>query len=122
MTEFTQPQREALIDLLILSIFVDAHLSLAEDHALHSAIDSLGWGSEHPREIFVLNSFSRGRRASESDDAMAQYVAAHAGAFPEPAQRAEALEQIQKVLESDGLAEPETSFLRHLEAAFNPKG
>ncbi len=118
MTAFSQPQREALIDLLILSIFVDAHLSLAEDHALHSAIDSLGWASEHPREIFVLNSFSRGRRASESDDTMAQYVSTRAEVFPEPARRAEALTQIRTVLESDGLAEQETSFLRHVTAAF----
>ena len=114
----TQAQREALIDLLILSIFTDSHLSLKEDDALQAGLESVGWDALKPREIFICNSMSRARRASESDAATSAYIASKAAAFTEAGSQAAALNQIGGVLAGDGVAPAEAAFLDRVRSAF----
>ena len=115
----TQPQREALIDLLVLSIFMDSHLSLKEDDALHAALDSLGWEALKPREIFFCSSMSRARKASDSDATLSAYLEQRAGVFGDPTSQATALDLLQRVLAGDGVAPAEAAFLERLRGAFH---
>jgi hypothetical protein len=116
-----QPQREALLDLLILSIFTDSHVSVAEEKALETACESVGWDSPKPRDIFILTSTSRARKASETEAGMADYMAKRAGAFTDSESQGNALNLIQGVLAGDGIAPAETAFLDRLRAAFGRK-
>jgi len=113
----TQPQREALLDLLLLSTFVDSHLSLKEDEALQAAIEAIGWEAEKPRDIFVLTGINRARAAADTDEATAKFIDARAGLFADTASRLAALEAIKGVLSNDGVADSETSFLKLVEKA-----
>ncbi len=114
----TQTQREALLDLLTLSVFIDSYLSLSEDHALQSALESLGWESPRPKEIFVLNSMSRARTAAESDANTDAFIKARAAAFTDTASQSAAVTCLQKVLSADGIAQSESDFLARVQAAF----
>lgn len=114
----TQSQRESLLDLLSLAIFADSHISLKEDNALESALDSLGWDSTQSREIFLYGSVSRAREASSSDDASSLFIAEKAKAFSEPAAQTAALDLLQKVFASDGIAEAEATFLNRVRRGF----
>jgi len=107
----TQPQREALLDLLVLSIFADSHLSLTEEDTLQARISGLGWESEKPREIHFLNAMHKARGAAESAAATDAFVAVRASVFTTEASREAALEAIRSVLASDGHGEAESSFI-----------
>jgi hypothetical protein len=113
-----QEQREALIDLLVLSIFTDSYLSLREDEALQSALAAVGWDADKPREIFICNSMSRARRATDNDGATASYVSKRTAAFTDAASQATALDLLKRVLASDGMAPAEQTFLDKVQAAF----
>ena len=114
----TQAQREALLDLLILSIFTDSHLSLKEDDTLQASFESVGWDALKPREIFICNSMNRARKASDSDAATTTYVSSRAASFTDAASQATALRLIQSVLAGDGITPSETAFLDRIRAAF----
>ena len=106
----TQPQREALLDLVIFSIFTDSHLSLKEDEALEAALAAIGWDAEKPREIFICNSMNRARRACDADAAGAEYIKARAATFTDAGSQGTAVDLLQKVFAADGTAASETEF------------
>ena len=112
----TQSQREALLDLVIFSIFTDSHLSLKEDAALEAAFEAIGWEAEKPREIFICTSMNRARRATDTDSAAAEYIRARAAAFTDAATQTKALELLQNILAADGTADSETEFLTRVKA------
>ncbi|MFN0125872.1 MAG: hypothetical protein ACKV19_04205 [Verrucomicrobiales bacterium] len=117
----TQPQREALLELLVLSIFADAHVSLSEEDTLQARIHGLGWESSKPRDIHLLNAMHKARVASESAAKTEAFVAERAGVFASLASRMAALEAIRSVLASDGHAETEGDFLAMLRKHFAPQ-
>ena len=114
----TQLQRECLLDLLILAIFVDSHISLKEDEALQTALDSVGWASLKPREIFICNSMNRARLAADSTADAEAYIAGRASAFADADSQSTALRLIQQVLAGDGESPAETVYLDRVRAAF----
>jgi hypothetical protein len=114
----TQPQREALIDLLHLALLADSHVSLKEDDSLASAIDQIGWDSPRPREIHILNSFSKARRASESEEAGATFITTRAALFDTAESQAEAISALKALLGSDGISVEESAFIDRLTKSF----
>lgn len=113
----TQPQRESLLELLMLAMFADAHVSLKEDEALAGAVEQVGWEATKPRDIFLLNATARARRASDCADATDAFIQSHAAAFTDADSKSEALRVISLLLTSDGVAADEVSFLKRLEGA-----
>ncbi|MBE7498428.1 MAG: hypothetical protein HS117_26115 [Verrucomicrobiaceae bacterium] len=112
-----QPQREAILDLVILALFADSHLSLKEDNRLQEALDKIGWESLKPREIFFCNSMNRARKAAESEDATTAYIAARAKELSNVWSRTETLSLLESVLASDGVTPVESAFLARVKAA-----
>ena len=106
----TQTQREALFDLLTLSIYADAHISLTEERLLESAIVAEGWDSEYPKSLFMEESFARAREAADSDDAMFDYFNERALAFTTKAAQKEVLGVVKNILKSDGETPEENEF------------
>ena len=113
----TQTEREALFDLLTLSIYADQHVSLTEEALLESAFIAEGWDSEYPKSLYLEKSFARARAAAESDDATTAYLTERAAAFKDAASQTEALGVVRNILTRDGLAADEMAFLSRLEAA-----
>lgn len=113
-----QSQREALIDLLLLAIYTDSHLSLSEEEALNQAIDQQGWDSEFPRDLYLQRATAAARAAAESGDAINDYIRQRAALFTSAPAQAQAYSIIHQVLSPDGLASTEQSFLSRLNKAF----
>lgn len=105
-----QPQREALFDLLTLSIYADAHISLTEERLLESAFIAEGWDSEYPKSLFLDESLARAREAADSDDAMFDYINEKAQAFTTKALQKEVLGVVKNILKSDGETAEENEF------------
>ncbi len=118
----TQAQREALFDLLTLSIYADAHVSLTEELLLESAFIAEGWDSEYPKSLFIDESFARAREATDSDDTMIDYLNEKAQAFTTKASQTEALGVVKNILKSDGETPEENEFYNLLVQALPKVG
>ncbi len=114
----TQGSREALIDLLFLSLYLDNHLSLAEDDVLGTALDSLGWESAEPREKHIWRAFSKAREAAACEIKTRDMMDARATVILADGEEGAALTWLSRVLGSDGLSYSEKQFLGRLEARF----
>ena len=106
----TQPQRGALFDLLALSIYADAHVSIAEEDLLKQAFVKKGWKSEYPKDLFIEESFARAREMAESDESMFDYMNERAALFSSRAVQKEASEILKAILEADGETAEENEF------------
>lgn len=110
----TQPQREALFDLLSLSIYADAHISLVEEDLVQSAFVAKGWKSEYPKSLFIEESFARAREVAESDDTVFDYLTERAAVFTTKTTQAEVLGTVKNLLERDGMTADENEFFNLL--------
>lgn len=110
-----QSSREALIELLFLALYLDDHLSLAEDEVLTRALDSLGWESVTPRESHVFAAFSSARKAAADHAESEEFIRTRAALIKSEGGAAEAMTWLHKVLAADGLSAGEKRFLGKLE-------
>lgn len=112
----TQTQREALFDLLTLSLYADSHISLTEEALIESAFIAEGWESDYPKSLFLDQSFARARRFAEADEeSHLGYLATRAATFTDAASQAEALGVVTNLLARDGLTPEENRFLAALQ-------
>jgi hypothetical protein len=116
----TQQSREALIELLFLSLYLDQHLSLTEDEVLGEALESLGWDAPEPREAYIFKAFSSAREASHCAAKTEEYLATRADRIKSDGQQNEAMTWLHRVLASDGISPSEKLFLASLEKRFYP--
>ena len=114
----TQPQREALIGLLILAIHTDAHISLSEEEVLERTIDEQGWDSSFPKSLFLEKVAAAARVASESEEGTKAFIKERAAHFTTAPAQAAAYSVIHQVLSPDGVATEEHAFLSQLNKAF----
>lgn len=116
----TQDSRQVLIELLFLSLYMDNHLSLAEDEVLNDALDSLGWEGDSSREKFVFRAFSTARDAITSLEKTQEFFNTRTAIIKRDGEEAEALTWLSKVLGADGLTATEKYFLQQLEQRLYP--
>lgn len=118
----TQKSRESLIDLLFLSLYLDNHLSLAEDDVLTTALDALGWDSVEPREKHIWRAFSKARDVAACAIKTSEFLDARATIIKQDGEEAAAITWLSRVLGSDGLSYSEQHFLKQLESRLYPNG
>lgn len=118
----TQKSRESLIDLLFLSLYLDNHLSLAEDDVLTAALDALGWESAESREKHIWRAFSKARDVASCAIKTSEFLDARAAIIKQDGEEAAAITWLSRVLGSDGLSYSEQHFLKQLESRLYPNG
>jgi len=62
----TQPQREAIVDLLNYCMYADNLVMLAEDRLITDTVAKFTWDSKVPFDQFALRSIDNARNARES--------------------------------------------------------
>lgn len=109
---FSEQQREALVDLLVLGMYADTHLASAEDYRMRRVLDSLGMQNEESRTRLLDGSISRVRQLRRGSGGDRSYVETLAEAFPEAAERQQVWVALGSLLSSDGkVTAEETEFL-----------
>ncbi|NQW99300.1 hypothetical protein HQ447_01485 [bacterium] len=116
----TQETRQALIDLLFLSLYLDDHLSLAEDDELTTALDSLGWESLASRDNFIFSAFSRAREAVACPLKTEALLDGCTDQIKRDGEEAAALTWLHRILGADGISPSEQWFLKQLETRLYP--
>jgi hypothetical protein len=119
MSHFTQPQREALIELLCLAIATDGRISPAEQTAFHHALKKLGWESERSRELVLLNALQEAREIWDDEQCVVAFLASRCALFETKEEHDGAMKFLMLVLEIDGMGEQKDTFLARVHAAFN---
>ncbi|HXT12250.1 MAG TPA: tellurite resistance TerB family protein [Candidatus Angelobacter sp.] len=66
ISRFTDPQRQALLDLLILAMYADGHLDLGEDARLQRLLESMGVATEYDRDRALDDAITRLRDYSQN--------------------------------------------------------
>lgn len=113
--EDPQAYREALVDLLIWTMFVDHHLALAEQELLDSITDDLEWTSLTPLAHFVHESTARARAVLEGgESAAAEYLLSIRDRVHRPEHRRRVIDACRAVINSDGKLRPQE--VEHLKA------
>ena len=101
LTGFTDQQKQALVDLLVLGMYADGNLDLIEDEKARRVLDGIQFSSDSARQYFIDGSFARARKHGSSPESTRNYVAEIAKAFPTPAMRRQVYTVLEDSLTSD---------------------
>lgn len=107
----TQPQREAIVDLLHLCMYADNLIALAESKVVTEAVDSFAWETQTSFESYETRSVSSAREAKESQELKQSLLDSISQRLATPNSRAIALKLCKQLLTADGITEKESSLL-----------
>ena len=98
----TQPQREAIVDLLNYCMYADNLVFLAEDRLITDTVAKFNWDPKVPFDQFDARSVSNARNASESQVYRDQFLASIKDRLDTAAVKAQALDLCQELFLADG--------------------
>ncbi|MCS7031509.1 MAG: hypothetical protein NZL92_08270 [Gloeomargarita sp. SKYG116] len=106
-----QLQREALVDLLLLGMYVDHRLSVAETDVIHDQLLDMPWESGMALSIYIQSNMPRIRTAYENLPARWQLLQSIRDRLATPDARRDAYQKLQEFLAVDGIAQGEQELL-----------
>jgi uncharacterized tellurite resistance protein B-like protein len=80
-SEFTVAQRQALLDLLVLTMYADGHLASNEDALIERLLTDLGYATPYDRQREFDASVTRVRQYTEHPEAARVYATTLARGF-----------------------------------------
>jgi len=101
-TGFTDSQKQALMDLLVVGMYADRNLAAAEDDCIQHRLARFEFLSDYERRQFIDASFTRASRHAASPEAVRAYVIQLAVAFPTADLRRSVYDTLDELLASDG--------------------
>ena len=118
LKSLTEQQRSAVLDLLVLGIYSDAHIATVEDAAVHQLLGELGLDAASDRNREIDASVTRVRKHVASTESAQKYATSLAGLLQAKDQRRQVQIRLQNLLNSDGkLTATEKNFAAVVDAA-----
>ena len=112
---FTQPQREAIVDLLNYCMYADNLVMLAEDRLIADTVAKFTWESKTPFDQFDARSVGNARNARESQVYRDKFLTSIGDRLSTDAVKAQALDLCQQLFLADGVqSEEEEEVLQNL--------
>jgi len=116
---FSEPQREAFLDLLVLGMYSDHKLTLAEDASVQSVLDGFRCESDYERNKYLDAATARVREKARTEDAARAYAVGLAQKFKSPEHQRTVYEMLERVLASDNaVSARESGLLSVVKEAF----
>ena len=111
----TQPQREAIVDLLNYCMYADNLVFLAEDRLITDTVAKFNWDPKVPFDQFDVRSVSNARNARESQVYRDQFLASINDRLGTAAVKGQALDLCQELFLADGArSDEEDAVLQNL--------
>jgi hypothetical protein len=111
----TQPQREAIVDLLNYCMYADNSVFLAEDRLITDAVARFNWDPKIPFDQFDARSIGNARNARESQVYRDQFLASIKDRLGTAAVKRRALDLCQELFLADGArSDEEDAVLQNL--------
>jgi len=98
----TQPQREAIVDLLNYCMYADNLVMLAEDRLITDTVAKFNWESKTPFDQFALRSIDNARNARESHVHREKFLGSIRDRLGTAAVKRKALDLYQEIFVADG--------------------
>lgn len=118
--QLAQKEREAIVDLLHLCLYADAHIALNEGQVLSDVVDIIGWETQSSFSSYEARSVSGARAAKESEVAIDEFLSFAATRLQSAETRALALDLCQQLFATDGAtAASEAALLGRIRAALS---
>lgn len=119
---FSDEQKAALADLLILGMYQDGHIAAAEDARVNLLLASFQLPSDYARQQFTDASFGRVNKHLGTPEAVRSAVFECASHFKSEAQKRQAVGILAELLASDNrVTTQENTFLVMVEEALQLK-
>src|SRR4029450_2778024 len=111
----TQPQREAIVDLLNYCMYADNLVFLAEDRLIADTVAKFNWDPKVPFDQVDARSTSNARNARERQVYKDQFLASIKDRLGTAAVKGQALDLCQELFLADGArSDEEEAVLQHL--------
>ena len=111
----TQPQREAIIDLMNYCMYADNLVFLAEDRLITDTVSKFNWDPKVPFDQFDVRSIDNARNATESQVYRDRFLASIRDRLGTAAVKGQALDLCQELFLADGAhSEEEEAMLQNL--------
>lgn len=119
--EDPQACREAMVDLLLWTMFVDRHVALAEHETIDAMAADLEWTGRVPLADYMRESTARARKVvDEGDTAAKDYLASIRERLQSRRDRTRAMVACREMVNSDGKLRPEEAqLLKDVARAFD---
>jgi len=122
LPRLSQKEREAIIDLLHLCLYVDSHITLKEAEFIADTVERIGWDTQSSFSSYEVKSIAAARATNDSPAAKAEFLSEAAERLPSNASRTLALDLCKQLLAADGsIVENETVLLDDIRTALNNK-
>jgi hypothetical protein len=119
---FSEEQKSALTELLVLGMYRDRHLASSEDERVKLLVASFDLPSEYTRQQFIDAAFARVNKHPQTPEALRSAVFTSAAQFKTEAHRRQALDALAELLASDNkVTTEENTFLVMVEEALELK-
>jgi uncharacterized tellurite resistance protein B-like protein len=103
----TQPQREAIVDLLNYCMYADNLIMLAEDRLIADTVAKFNWDSKVPFDQFDARSIDNARNARENQGYRDKFLTSIGDRLSTDAVKAQALDLCQELFLADGVRSAE---------------
>jgi uncharacterized tellurite resistance protein B-like protein len=111
----TQPQREAMVDLLCYCMYADNLIMLAEDRLIADTVAKFNWESKVPFDQFAVRSIDNARNARENQGYRDKFLASIRDRLDTAAVKGQALGLCQELFLADGVrSDEEEAVLQNL--------
>lgn len=114
---FTQSEREAIVDLLHLCIYADAHIGGKESEAVARVVESVGWDTQMSFSGYEPRSIASARAARGDEAMLRDFLQRARERLASRDSRAFALAKCMELAASDGTDQREASLLTRIKAA-----
>lgn len=119
LTNYSAAQQRALLDLLILAMYADGHLSVWEEAWLQELMASMGFREESVRQREFDDAVARTRPSSKDIAQAKDHALKLADHFTRRDQQAKVFDAVQWIMQSDGhVSTWETLLLSELRVKF----
>ncbi len=119
LKDLTQPQQRALLDLAMLAMYADGHLSSAEDERIVRLLTNLGFSTDSDRGQQYDAAVGRVSRHAQNVATARAYITTLAQQFTTREERRSVLDLMNDLVSSDSrIAPEETSYLAVLQEVF----
>lgn len=117
--KLSQTEREAMVDLLHLCTYADAHISLKEGEFISEVVGVIGWDENLAFQSYEAKSVAAARAARADEGGKKEFIADAASRLKSPAARELAVALCRDLLASDGVAAREEALLNQIRAALD---
>jgi hypothetical protein len=119
VSHFTQEQKDALVELSIIVMYVDKTIAINENEIISALVEYLGWTFKDESEKMLRHRIHEVRNCKRIDDVSAAIFDSICKRLGSDEMRSAAIRLCEQIAESDGLAEKEKDFISKLKVKMN---